>query len=194
MGTSAKPSPILQSSSMRRLRRRIPHPHRCLDNAIADAVSSFSAERDTAIANAQEIATNERLGFLIRELRNSLSTAMLATSALELESLPISGATGAVPKRSHSGLKTLMDAAILRSAAQIRGANPDARFPARLHRRGRRRRAALRRQRQLHTGRRAGLASAFDHRKPGHQAAPASLAGHCVRKSYSRSMTGSRDP
>ena len=87
--------------------------NRCLDNAIADAVSSFSAERDTAIANAQEIATNERLGFLIHELRNSLSTAMLATSALELGNLPVSGATGAVLKRSHSGLRTLMDAAIL---------------------------------------------------------------------------------
>ena len=86
--------------------------NRCLDNAISDAVSAFSAERDTAVALAQETMTNERLGFLVHELRNSLSTAMLAVAALEVGNLPIAGATGAVLKRSHAGLKVLMDAAI----------------------------------------------------------------------------------
>ena len=86
--------------------------NRCLDNAIADAVSSFSIERDSVIAGAQETMINERLGFLVHELRNALSTAHLSFTALEVGSLPVSGATGSVLKRSLASLKALMDSAI----------------------------------------------------------------------------------
>ena len=95
--------------------------NRCLDNAIADAVSAFSTERDAAIAMAHEIMTNERLGFLVHELRNSLSTAMLAAAALELGNLPLSGATGSVLKRSLQALKNLMDSAIVDLRAKSAG-------------------------------------------------------------------------
>jgi signal transduction histidine kinase len=83
--------------------------NRCLDNAIADAVTEFSLQRDANIARQQSAAENERLGFLVHELRNSLGTATLAVRALELGNLPIAGATGSVLKRSLAALTTLID-------------------------------------------------------------------------------------
>jgi signal transduction histidine kinase len=83
--------------------------NRCLDNAIADAVTEFSLQRDANIARQQSAQENERLGFLVHELRNSVGTATLAVRALELGNLPIAGATGSVLKRSLSALATLID-------------------------------------------------------------------------------------
>ncbi|MGZ5786382.1 MAG: sensor histidine kinase, partial [Ramlibacter sp.] len=62
--------------------------NRCLDNAIASAVSAFSEQRDTAIAHRQGEELNERVGLLVHELRNALATASYATAALELGNLP----------------------------------------------------------------------------------------------------------
>jgi signal transduction histidine kinase len=86
--------------------------NRCLDNAIADAVTEFSIQRDASISHKQVTATNERWGFLVHELRNSIGTATLAVSALETGMLPLAGATGAVLKRSLAALKTLIDQAL----------------------------------------------------------------------------------
>ena len=82
--------------------------NRCLDNAIADAVTEFSAQRDLSESRRQSAEANERLGFLMHELRNSLISAKLAVSALEAGQLPISGATGAVLKRSLVALTSLV--------------------------------------------------------------------------------------
>lgn len=87
--------------------------NRCLDNAIADAVTEFSFQRDALLVRQHNAESNERMGFLIHELRNSLSTAALALSALELGGLPVAGATGAVLKRSLASLKALIDRAIV---------------------------------------------------------------------------------
>lgn len=86
--------------------------NRCLDNAIADAVTEFSAQRDASLARRQDAEINERVGFLVHELRNSLGAAMLAVNALEVGHLPVAGATGAVLKRSLVALKTLIDQAL----------------------------------------------------------------------------------
>ena len=86
--------------------------NRCLDNAIADAVTEFSQQRDMDAAAKQSERANERLGILVHELRNALGTATLAVSALELGSLSVSGATGSVLKRSHASLRTLIDRAL----------------------------------------------------------------------------------
>ena len=86
--------------------------NRCLDNAIADAVSSFSAERDVGFALKHSEEANQRLSFLVHELRNSIVTATLAVSALERGSLPISGATGGLLKRSLAALTTLITKAV----------------------------------------------------------------------------------
>jgi signal transduction histidine kinase len=52
---------------------------------------------------------NEQPCFIVHELRNALGTVILAVKALEVGSLPISGATGNVLKRGHTALKTLIE-------------------------------------------------------------------------------------
>lgn len=82
--------------------------NRCLDNAIADAVTEFSSQRDVSMAHQQSIDLNERLGFLMHELRNSLSVAMMAVTALEVGGLTVGGATGSVLKRGHLAMAKLI--------------------------------------------------------------------------------------
>lgn len=86
--------------------------NRCLDNAIADAVTEFSLQRDASRSREQAAVVNERIGFLVHEVRNALGTAMLAVSAMESSQMPVSGATGAVLKRSLQALKRLTDKAM----------------------------------------------------------------------------------
>ena len=86
--------------------------NRCLDNAIADAVTEFSVQRDATVARRQSAEELERLGVLVHELRNHLHTAVLAFSALESGSLPIGGATGGVLKRSLTSLSTMLSQAL----------------------------------------------------------------------------------
>jgi signal transduction histidine kinase len=86
--------------------------NRCLDNAIADAVTEFSRRRELGLVAQQHAAANERMGFLVHEMRNALGTAMLAVSALELSNMPITGATGAVLKRGLQSLKGLVERSI----------------------------------------------------------------------------------
>ena len=86
--------------------------NRCLDNAIADAVTEFSIQRDATMARQQSAQSNEHLGFLVHELRNSAGTATLAVKALEMGNLPMSGATGGVLKRSLVALTTLIDSTL----------------------------------------------------------------------------------
>ncbi|MDM0022713.1 sensor histidine kinase [Variovorax saccharolyticus] len=92
--------------------------NRCLDNAIADAVTEFGIWRDASVAVQQSAEENERLGVLVHELRNSLHTATLAFAALESGKLPVSGSTGALLKRSLSSLAALLNL----SLSQVRGA------------------------------------------------------------------------
>jgi signal transduction histidine kinase len=82
--------------------------NRCLDNAIASAVSAFSQQRDAAIAHRLGEELNERVGLLVHELRNAMATASYAVAALELGNLPMSGSTGAVLKRSLETLKKIV--------------------------------------------------------------------------------------
>ncbi len=92
--------------------------NRCLDNAIADAVSEFSAQRDAAITVQQSVHENEQLGFLMHELRNALGTASLAVSAMEKANLTLAGATGAVLKRSHASMARLISNALAEVAVK----------------------------------------------------------------------------
>ena len=67
--------------------------NRCLDNAIADAVTEFSYQREASVADHAATALNERLGSLAHELRNHLHTAMLALSSIKAGNVGLSGAT-----------------------------------------------------------------------------------------------------
>jgi signal transduction histidine kinase len=86
--------------------------NRCLDNAIADAVSEFSAQRDSEVADRLSSEANERLGFLVHELRNALQMANLSVRAMELGGLTLTGATGSVLKRSLSSMRNLVDSSL----------------------------------------------------------------------------------
>jgi signal transduction histidine kinase len=86
--------------------------NRCLDNAIADAVTEFSSQRDSDIADRLSSEANERLGYLVHELRNSLQMANLAVRAMELGGLTLVGATGSVLKRSLASMRSLVDTSI----------------------------------------------------------------------------------
>jgi signal transduction histidine kinase len=83
--------------------------NRCLDNAIASAVGEFNLQRDLVRAEQQSADSNEQLGFLMHELRNSLSVATMAAAAMEAGQLSISGATGAVLKRGLSAMARLIN-------------------------------------------------------------------------------------
>lgn len=79
--------------------------NRCLDNAIADAVTELCSQCLTC-------QTDLRFGFLVHELRNALQTATLAFTALDIGHLPVAGATGSVLRRSLATLGSLVNHAL----------------------------------------------------------------------------------
>src|SRR5579871_5207194 len=50
----------------------------CLDNAIASAVTQYGSERNQSTVDGGTVHENERVGFLVHELRNLLQTAIVA--------------------------------------------------------------------------------------------------------------------
>jgi signal transduction histidine kinase len=97
--------------------------NRCLDNAIADAVTAFGHARDKNISAQDAHQMNERLGSLSHELRNLLNSAILAFDAIKTGNVAVTGATGSVLDRSLLALRDVID----RSLAEVRlGAGLDA--------------------------------------------------------------------
>lgn len=86
--------------------------NRCLDNAIADAVTEFTRVRDRDAAEANAQTTDERLGVLARELRHQLDSAVLAFHAIKSGSVAIAGATGTLLERSLRRLRDLIDCSL----------------------------------------------------------------------------------
>ena len=85
--------------------------NRCLDNAIADAVTEFSHRRESTMVSIDAQALNERQGALAHELRNLVHTATLAVTAIKAGNgnVALSGATAAVLDRSLMGMRNLID-------------------------------------------------------------------------------------
>ena len=86
--------------------------NRCLDDAIADAVSDYGLQRDQRNADQGSRAMNEKLGFLAHEIRNLVNTATLAFAVMKNGSVGAAGATAAVLDRSLAGLSILTDRAL----------------------------------------------------------------------------------
>ena len=82
--------------------------NRCLDDAIAAAVTEYGSERDQSfeIEGADE---TERLGALVHKLRTSINTARGALDAIESGRVGIAGSTGAVLKLNLSDAQGLVD-------------------------------------------------------------------------------------
>ncbi len=89
--------------------------NRCLDNAIAAAVTEY-AQHQTSRASNRGVMVDDRLGLLVHELRNFLQTATLVVKALKLGHVGISSATGSILDRSLSGMRALID----RTLAEVR--------------------------------------------------------------------------
>jgi signal transduction histidine kinase len=83
--------------------------NRCLDYAIAGAVTEFGSQREMAVSAAGAQATNERIGRLAHELRNLLGSATLALAAIKTGKVGFAGTTGAVLDRNLLGLRELID-------------------------------------------------------------------------------------
>lgn len=90
--------------------------NRCLDNAIADAVTRFGSQRERSIRDWAAQDTNERLGFLAHELRGKLNVVRLAVEAIKRGTVGTAGATARILDRSLSAMGDIID----RSFAEVR--------------------------------------------------------------------------
>lgn len=90
--------------------------NKCLDDAIAGAVTQFAREGNQSAIDTETVRGTERLGFFAHELRNLLNTALLAFEVLKSGNVGVSGSTGTVLHRSLTGADEL----IRRSLAEVR--------------------------------------------------------------------------
>ena len=86
--------------------------NRCLDEAIADAVTEYGRQHDEVVSAEYTV----RLGVFTHELRNLIHAAGLAFDALSSGTVGVNGSTGAVLKRCLSAMGSLVD----RSLAEVR--------------------------------------------------------------------------
>jgi signal transduction histidine kinase len=90
--------------------------NRCLDNAIAEAVSEFGRLRDKKFAETSARSQNDRLAILAAELRTSVNAAMLAFNAIKTGRVAVAGQTGLVLDRSLTRLSDIIE----RTLAEVR--------------------------------------------------------------------------
>jgi signal transduction histidine kinase len=95
--------------------------NRCLDDAIAQAVTEYEHQRDRTVGGPGAA----HLGYLAHEMRNLLATSMLTWEALASGRVGVQGSTGAVHGRSLRRMRVLID----RTLAEVRlgagGGNPE---------------------------------------------------------------------
>jgi signal transduction histidine kinase len=90
--------------------------NRCLDEAIAGAVTEYGREQNQSILDGESARGTERLGFLAHELRNLTNSAIFAFEVLKTGNVGVTGSTGMVLHRSLMGLRALIG----RSLAETR--------------------------------------------------------------------------
>jgi len=90
--------------------------NRCLDDAIAGAVTEYGRERNQFDVDGESARGSERLGFFAHELRNLLNTGLLAFEVLKTGNVGVAGSTGTVLHRSLLASVAL----VTRSLAEVR--------------------------------------------------------------------------
>lgn len=90
--------------------------NKCLDDAIASAVTSYGRERDQATFDGATARAAERMGYLAHELRNLISNAIVAFEVIESGRVGATGSTAGVLRRSLLGMRSV----IARSLAEVR--------------------------------------------------------------------------
>ena len=86
--------------------------NRCLDDAIASAVTEYSRAREVDLSEAEV----RRQGFFAHELRNHLQTAQMSFQVVKSGMVGVTGSTIGVLERSLGGLRDLID----RSVSEVR--------------------------------------------------------------------------
>jgi signal transduction histidine kinase len=86
--------------------------NRCLDEAIADAVTEFSHARDRKLASGLAAQGNERFGMLAHEVRNLITSVSLTFDVVKSGSVGVAGATGTMLERLLGRLGALVDRSI----------------------------------------------------------------------------------
>ena len=86
--------------------------NRCLDDAIASAVTEYARRHDEGVSDAEV----RRQGYLVHELRNHLNTASLAFQVVKTGKVGIAGSTFDMLERSLGGLRELIN----RSVSEVR--------------------------------------------------------------------------
>jgi hypothetical protein len=99
--------------------------NRCLDNAIADAVASFGAARQTSIDRQAE-TLQQRLVVFAAEHRRLIDIAIQSLTAIKTGNIGISGATGTLLAHALEELHSLTD----RTLPEILLASPSAKSVA----------------------------------------------------------------
>jgi hypothetical protein len=94
--------------------------NRCLDDAIAGAVTEYGREREEPNP-AQARAQSERIGALGRELSGAINTARLALRVIKSGSVGLAGSTGTVIDRNLLDANDLIDRLVEVFDAQING-------------------------------------------------------------------------
>ena len=82
--------------------------NRCLDDAIAGAVTTYSRESQQSRLDDAAQLGDERIGFLVHELRNLVNTAIISFEVVKTGNVGVTGSTGAVLQRSLTGLRDLI--------------------------------------------------------------------------------------
>jgi signal transduction histidine kinase len=82
--------------------------NRCLDEAIAQAVTEYTRQRDLSHPRGAE-----RHGFFVHEQRNLIHNAILAFEVLKTGTVGIGGSTGKVLGRSLIALRDLIDRSLI---------------------------------------------------------------------------------
>ncbi|HXE83507.1 MAG TPA: HAMP domain-containing sensor histidine kinase [Gemmatimonadales bacterium] len=90
--------------------------NRCLDDAIAGAVTEYGRERNQSGIDGESARGSERLGFFAHELRNLLNTALMAFEVLKTGNVGVAGSTGTVLHRTLIASHSL----VTRSLAEVR--------------------------------------------------------------------------
>lgn len=83
--------------------------NRCLDDAIANAVTEYSKKRDDQIS----ADGTERLAIFAHELRNLLNSATLSFEVLRTGRVGVGGSSGQILARSLSGLRALINRSLV---------------------------------------------------------------------------------
>jgi signal transduction histidine kinase len=86
--------------------------NRCLDDAIAGAVTAYGAHNDACALVEGDAGETARIGFFVHELRNLLQTATIAFEVLERGNVGLAGSTAAVLRRSLASLHSLVEKSI----------------------------------------------------------------------------------